>query len=86
MGSRMPFMSMDNPGAGDMCMMYQRTMGGGMGMMGGFNSMMGMGMGGMGHFGMGGMGGVGRARPGMNQDPGPARVTNRGQHGFHPYA
>ncbi|KAH9015878.1 hypothetical protein EDB85DRAFT_2295443 [Lactarius pseudohatsudake] len=187
MGSNMPFMSMNNPGAGDMSMMYQRMMsgmgntpygammGGGMGMMGGFNPMMGMGMG-MGRFGMGGMGamgnagvgamspmasagnmggganmgmagggvggmrlgmgpigmtgagagmggmvpagggmgaaagmqgaaaamggmgmgmrqnmgmmggGVGRGRPGMNQGPGPARVTNRGQHGFHPYA
>ncbi|KAI9454230.1 hnRNP A1-gamma isoform [Lactarius psammicola] len=186
MGSSMPFMSMNNAGAGDMSMMYQRMMGGmgttpygammggGMGMMGGFNPMMGMGMG-MGRFGMGGMGGagmgamnpmaaatagnmggggnmgmggggvgamrlgmgpigmtgtgagmggmvaaggagmggaaaaaaaaaagmgmgmgmrqnmgmmggVGRGRPGINQGPGPARVTNRGQHGFHPYA
>jgi RNA-binding protein Musashi len=175
MGNSMPFMSMNSPtGAGDMStMMYQRMMGGmgtpyaammgaggGMGMMGGFNPMMGMGMG-MGRFGMGGMGamnpmaataaaaggmrlgmgpigmagagagmggmgggaagmggaaaagvgaagmgmggmggmgmrqnmggmmgggGVGRGRPGMNQGPGPARVTNRGQHGFHPYA
>ncbi|KAH9061948.1 hnRNP A1-gamma isoform [Lactarius vividus] len=156
MGGNMPFMSMNNAGAGDMSMMYQRMMsgmgntpygammGGGMGMMGGFNPMMGMGMG-MGRFGMGGMGamgnagvgamspmasagnmggganmgmtgagvggmraaaaaamggmgmgmrqnmgmmggGVGRGRPGMNQGPGPARVTNRGQHGFHPYA
>ena len=178
MGSNMPFMSMNNPGAGDMSMMYQRMMGwmgtpygammgGGMGMMGGFNPMMGMGVGGMGRFGMGGvgamnpmasaagnmggvggaanmgmggagrvgamrlgmgpigmtgagaagmggmvaaggaagaagaagmgmgmgmrqgmgmMGGVGRARPEMYQGPGPARVTNRGQHGFHLYA
>ncbi|KAH9003620.1 hypothetical protein EDB86DRAFT_3062676 [Lactarius hatsudake] len=189
MGNSMSYMSMNNPGAGDMSMMYQRMMsgmgntpygammGGGMGMMGGFNPMMGMGMG-MGRFGMGGMGamgnagvggmspmasagnmggganmgmtggggvggmrlgmgpigmtgagagmggmvpagggmgaaagmqgaaaaamggmgmgmrqnmgmmggGVGRGRPGMNQGPGPARVTNRGQHGFHPYA
>ena len=56
MGSSMPFMSMNIPGAGDMSMMYQ-------GMMGGFNPMMGMGMGGMGHFGMGGMGGVGAMNP-----------------------
>jgi hypothetical protein len=75
MGSSMPFMSMNNPGAGDMStMMYQRMMGGmgnpygammggGMGMMGGFNPMMGMGMGGMGRFGMGGMGGVGAMNP-----------------------
>ncbi|KAH9015888.1 hnRNP A1-gamma isoform [Lactarius pseudohatsudake] len=185
MGSNMPFMSMNNPGASDMSMMYQRMMsgmgntpcgammGGGMGMFGGFNPMMGMGMGRFGMGGMGGMGnvgvgamspmasagnmggganmgmtgggvggmrlgmgpigmtgagagmggmvpagggmgaaagmqgaaaamggmgmgmrqnmgmmggGVGRGRPGMNQGPGPARVTNRGQHGFHPYA
>lgn len=34
-----------------------------------------------------GMMGAGRGgRPGINQGPGPARVTNRGQHGFHPYA
>jgi RNA-binding protein Musashi len=176
MASGMPFMSMNNAGAGDMSMMYQRMMtgmgtpygammGGGMGMMGGFNPMMGMGMG-MGRFGMGGMGGMsgagvggmtpmaataagmggnmgmggtvggmrlgmgpigmagttggmgggmvaggmggaaamggggmgmgmrqnmgmmgaGRGRPGMNQGPGPARITNRGQHGYHPYA
>ena len=183
MSNSMPFMPMNNSGAGDMSMMYQRMMngmgtpyntmmGGGMGMMGGFNPMMGMGMG-MGRFGMGGMGGMGGAggvggmnpmatagnmggnmgmgagvggmrlgmgpigmtgaagagagmggmgaaaggmgaaaamggggmgmamrqnmggmmgaagrggRPGMNQGPGPARVTNRGQHGFHPYA
>lgn len=180
MGNSMPFMPMNNSGAGDMSMMYQRMMngmntpyntmmgGGGMGMMGGFNPMMGMGMG-MGRFGMGGMGGMGgaggvgamnpmatagnmggnmgmgggvggmrlgmgpigmagagagmggmgaagmgtaaaaaaamsgggmgmgmrqnmgmmgagRGRPGINQGPGPARVTNRGQHGFHPYA
>ncbi len=177
MGNNMPFMSMNNSGAGDMSMMYQRMMngmgtpynammgGGGMGMMGGFNPMMGMGMG-MGRFGMSGMGGMGgagagvggmnpmatgnmgggnmgmgsgvggmrlgmgpigmsgagagmggmgaggmgaaaamggggmgmgmrqnmgmmnagRGRPGINQGPGPARVTNRGQHGFHPYA
>ena len=186
MGNSMPFMPMNNSGAGDMSMMYQRMMngmgtpyntmmGGGMGMMGGFNPMMGMGMG-MGRFGMGGMagmagasgvnamnpmatagnmggnmgmgagvggmrlgmgpigmtgagtagagmggmntaGGMGAAaaaaaamsgggmagmgmrqnmgmmgaagrggRPGINQGPGPARVTNRGQHGFHPYA
>ena len=32
--------------------------------------------------GMGTMGGVGRGRPEMNQAPGPARVTNRGQHKF----
>ena len=74
MGSSMSFMSMNNPGAGDMSMMYQRMMGGmgtpycamtggGMGMMGGFNPMMGMGMGGMGRFGMGGMGGVGAMNP-----------------------
>ncbi|KAH9040886.1 hypothetical protein EDB83DRAFT_2267854, partial [Lactarius deliciosus] len=49
MGNSMPYMSMNNPGAGDMSMMYQRMMsgmgntpygammGGGMGMMGGFN-------------------------------------------------
>jgi RNA-binding protein Musashi len=186
MSTGMPFMTMNNAGAGDMSMMYQRMMngmgtpygammGGGMGMMGGFNPMMGMGMG-MGRFGMGGMagmtggggavggmnpmaaagagnmsgnmgmggavggmrlgmgpigmtgqgaagmgamvpGGMGAAaamggggmaamgmrqnmgmmgataagagrggRPGMNQGPGPARITNRGQHGFHPYA
>jgi RNA-binding protein Musashi len=181
MGTSMPFMTMNNAGAGDMSMMYQRMMngmgtpygammGGGMGMMGSFNPMMGMGMG-MGRFGMGGMGGMGggggavaginpmaaagaanmsgnmgmggavggmrlgmgpigmagqganmgamvpggmaaaamggggmamgmrqnmgmmgagagagRGRPGMNQGPGPARITNRGQHGFHPYA
>src|SRR5258708_27366795 len=170
MGNNMPFMSMNNSGAGDMSMMYQRMMngmgtpynammgGGGMGMMG-----MGMGMGRFGMSGMGGMGGAGagvggmnpmatgnmgggnmgmgsgvggmrlwvgpigmsgasagmggmgaggmgaaaamggggmgmgmrqnmgmmnagRGRPGINQGPGPARVTNRGQHGFHPYA
>ncbi|KAF8267768.1 hypothetical protein EI94DRAFT_1829932 [Lactarius quietus] len=188
MGSSMPFMSKNNPGAGDMSVMYQRMMSGmgtpygammgggmGMGMMPGFNPMMGMSMGrfgmggmggvgamnpmaaatagnmaggnmgmgaaggvggmrlGMGPIGMGGTGagmggmvapgaaggmggaaaaagagmgaaamgmgmgmrqgmgmmgggGVGRGRPGMNQGPGPARVTNRGQHGFHPYA
>ncbi|KAI9455291.1 hypothetical protein F5148DRAFT_1226274 [Russula earlei] len=180
MGTSMPFMAMNNAGAGDMSMMYQRMMsgmgtpygammGGGMGMMSGFNPMMGMGMG-MGRFGMGTMGamtgnapvagmtpmgsaanmgnamagmgagvggmrlgmgpigmaggnatgmggmvapamsaaaaamagngmgmgmgirqnmgmmGTARGRPGMNQGPGPARVTNRGQHGFHPYA
>jgi RNA-binding protein Musashi len=177
MASGMPFMTMNNAGAGDMSMMYQRMMngmgtpygammGGGMGMMGGFNPMMGMGMG-MNRFGMGGMGGMGgagvsgmtpmaataggmggnmgmggavggmrlgigpigmagtaggmgggmvaggmggaaaamggggmgmgmrqnmgmmgagRGRPGMNQGPGPARITNRGQHGYHPYA
>jgi RNA-binding protein Musashi len=190
MGGGMPFMAMNNTGAGDMSMMYQRMMngmgtpygammGGGMGMMGGFNPMMGMGMG-MGRFGMGGMGGMSGAgvggmtpmaaataggmggnmgmggavggmrlgmgpigmggasgggmgggmvagggmagaaaamagagggmgamgamgmrqnmggmmgagagrggRPGMNQGPGPARITNRGQHGYHPYA
>jgi RNA-binding protein Musashi len=179
MGTSMPFMTMNNAGAGDMSMMYQRMMngmntpygammgGGGMGMMGAFNPMVGMGMG-MGRFGMGAMGGMGgsgavsgmtpmaagssmggnmgmggavggmrlgmgpigmtgggtgmaamvpagmgtaaaaaamggggmamgmrqnmgmmgagRGRPGMNQGPGPARITNRGQHGFHPYA
>ena len=36
--------------------------------------------------GMGMIGGVGRTRPGMNQGPGPARVTIRGQHGFYQYA
>src|ERR1700677_4307927 len=57
MGNSMPFMSMSNPGAGDKSMMYQRMMGGmgtpygammggGMGMMGGFNPMMAMGGGG----------------------------------------
>ncbi|KAI0299013.1 hypothetical protein B0F90DRAFT_1730069 [Multifurca ochricompacta] len=173
-GSSMPFMTMNTAGAGDMSVMYQRMMNGmgtpysammgnGMGMMAGFNPMMGMGMGmGMNRFGMGAMGGMGaggvgsmnpmatagnmannmgmgggvggmrlgmgpigmagtgggmggmvaggmgaamgtggmgmamrqnmammgagRGRPGMNQGPGPARVTNRGQHGFHPYA
>ena len=176
MGSSMPFMATNNTGAGDMSMMYQRMMNGmgtpysamtgmgGMGMMGGFNPMMGMGMGmnrfgmgtmggmggaggvggmtpmaaaagnmggnmgmggamggmrlgmgpigvtgagaGMGAMGAGGMGaaamggggmgmgmrqnmgmmGAGRGRAGMNQGPGPSRITNRGQHGFHPYA
>jgi hypothetical protein len=63
MGSSMPFMSMNNPGAGDMSTMYQwmmggmgtpygAMMGGGIGMLGGFNPMMGMGVGGMGRFGM----------------------------------
>ena len=53
----------------------------------------GMGAAAMGGGGMGmgmrqnmGMMGAGRGRPGMNQGPGPARITNRGQHGFHPYA
>ena len=73
MGNSMPFMPMNNSGGGDMSMMYQRMMngmgtpynsmmGGGMGMMGGFNPMMGMGMG-MGRFGMGGDGRNGRAPP-----------------------
>ena len=74
MCSSMPFMSMNSPGAGDMSMTYQRMMGGmgtpysammggGMRMMGGFNPMMGMGMGRMGRFGMGGMGGIGAMKP-----------------------
>ena len=51
-------------------------------------AMSGGGMAGMGmRQNMGMMGAAGRGgRPGMNQGPGPARVTNRGQHGFHPYA
>ena len=58
----------------------------GMGAAAGEAGAAGMGMG-MGMWqGMGMMGGVGRARPGMNQGLGPARVTNRGQHEFHPYA
>ena len=91
-------MTLNDPGASDMSMMYQRIMGG-MGtpygaMMGGFNPMMGMGMGGMvvegGAAGMAMamaiMGGVGSARQKMSKGPGPARVTNRGQYGFDPYA
>ncbi|PFH45978.1 hypothetical protein AMATHDRAFT_70802 [Amanita thiersii Skay4041] len=57
---------------------------GGMGAMGG-NMAMGMGM----RAGMGGaMGGGGAmGRMGMNTGgPGPARITSRGQHNFHPYA
>ncbi len=33
-----------------------------------------------------GMMGAGRGRPRINQGLGPARVTNRRQRGFHPYA
>ena len=70
MGSSMPFMSMNNAGAGgDMSMMYQR-------MMNGMGIRQGMGM---------GMMDAGRGRPGMKQGPGPVRVNNRGQHGFNPY-
>ncbi len=61
--------------------------GGGMGGAAGMDSAaaagMGMGMGMRQNTGMGMMGGVGRGRPGINQGPGPPRVTNRGQH---PYA
>jgi hypothetical protein len=68
------------------------------GMAGAGAGMGGMGAAGMGAAAMGGGGmgmgmrqnmgmmGAGRGRPGMNQGPGPARITNRGQHGFHPYA
>ncbi|KAF8494448.1 hnRNP A1-gamma isoform [Russula emetica] len=63
---------MGGMGAGGMGAAAAAMGGGGMGM--GLRQNMGM------------MGAAGRGRPGINQGPGPARVTNRGQHGFHPYA
>ncbi|KAF8267772.1 hypothetical protein EI94DRAFT_1272373 [Lactarius quietus] len=54
--------------------------------MGGAAAAMGMGMSTRQGAGMMGGGGVGSGRPGINQSTGPVRVTNRRQHGFHPYA
>ena len=79
---RMGPISMTGAGAAGMGGMVAAGGAAGMGAAAGVGMGMGMGM----RQGMGMMGGVGRARPGMNQGPGPARVTNRGQHGFHPYA
>ncbi len=74
-GPGMGPIGMTGAGMGGMCTAA------GMGAGAGAGIGLGLGMGMRQNMGM--MGGVGRGLPGMNQGPGPARVTNRGQHGFH---